>query len=209
MCWKKKAEAGELVLLYQDEGRFSLVPTLWRALGLKGERLEVGSWDNKDALYLFGALNAVDGRLSTVTQDWPQSKARRPQGMGKNRVLQKAFVRHLHRIARTYPVHQHERVVIVIDRASWHGGVPVREALAQHPHLELYRLPAYSPQLNKVERLWKVLRRRATHNRLFDSLKELRSSLQDTVKYFRSVRRRLLSLLRSDRKKNRTEISTA
>ncbi len=48
------------------------------------------------------------------------------------------------------------------------------EALADNPHLEFYRLPSYSPQLNPVERLWNKLRRRATHNRLFDALADLK-----------------------------------
>jgi hypothetical protein len=53
------------------------------------------------------------------------------------------------------------------------GGVPINEALAENPHLKFKRLPSYSPQLNPIERVWKVLRRRATHNRLFDALAAL------------------------------------
>ena len=43
----------------------------------------------------------------------------------------------------------------------------ITKALKEFPHLELYRLPSYSPQLQVIERFWRVLRRRATHNRLF------------------------------------------
>jgi hypothetical protein len=34
----------------------------------------------------------------------------------------------------------------------------VDEALAENPHLKFKRLPAYSPQLNPIERFWKILR---------------------------------------------------
>src|SRR3954470_15142756 len=40
---KAKAEAGELVLLSQDEARFPMVPTLTAALGVKGHRPTVGT----------------------------------------------------------------------------------------------------------------------------------------------------------------------
>lgn len=194
------------MLLYQDEARFSLVPTLCRSLGLKGHRLEVGTFDNKNAMYLFGALHAVDGRLSTQMIPWLTKNGGRPQGTSKNRQMQRAFVRFLRHLAKSYPASAHRRVVVVIDNAPWHRGDAVREVLAQHPHLELYRLPPYSPQLNKIERLWKVLRRRATHNRLFDTLQVLRSSLEASLKYLRAVRRPLLSLLGFRIERNRSEV---
>ena len=40
---KTKAEAGELVLLSQDEARFPMVPTLTASLGVKGHRPLVGT----------------------------------------------------------------------------------------------------------------------------------------------------------------------
>jgi hypothetical protein len=47
---RAKAEAGELVLLGQDEARFSIVPTLATTLGVKGQRPTVGTRDCKDLL---------------------------------------------------------------------------------------------------------------------------------------------------------------
>jgi transposase len=61
-------------------------------------------------------------------------------------------------------------VVLIIDYAPWHRGRPIDDASAEHPHLELYRLPSYSLDLNAVERFWRVLQRQATHNRLFGRL---------------------------------------
>jgi transposase len=86
-------------------------------------------------------------------------------------------------------------VVLVIDNAPRHRGKPVAEAPADHPHLGLCRLPGYSPRLAVIERLRKVLRRRATHNRLFDTLKDLKASLRNSLRYFRTVRSRIMSLI--------------
>ena len=67
--------------------------------------------------------------------------------------------------------------------------------MAEHRHLELKRLPSYSPQLNVIERFWKLLRRRATHNRLFDTVADLRRSIRASLCYFQTVRQRLQTLL--------------
>ena len=83
----------------------------------------------------------------------------------------------------------------MIDNAPWHAGEPVRQALADNPHLELYRLPGYSPCLNVIERFWKQLRRRATHNRLFDTLADLKRSIRASLCSFQTLRHRVASLV--------------
>jgi transposase len=85
--------------------------------------------------------------------------------------------------------------VLIIDNAPWHRGAPVAEALAANAQLTLYRLPAYSPQLNVIERLWKVLRRRSTHNRLFDTLADLKRSVRAGLRYLQTVRSRVVRLI--------------
>jgi hypothetical protein len=77
------------------------------------------------------------------------------------------------------------------------SAIPSRaRSLADNPHLELKRLPAYSPQLNVSERLWKLLRRRATHNRLFDNLADLTGSIRNSLRYFQTMRGRIKTLLK-------------
>src|SRR4029450_14143815 len=73
---------------------------------------------------------------------------------------------------------------LVVDNAPWHRGVSVEHVLEVYPHLRLYRLPSYSPQLNVIERFWRVLRRRATPNRLFMSRASLRATLRSNISYF-------------------------
>jgi transposase len=87
--------------------------------------------------------------------------------------MQEAFAAHLRHVGRLDPAEEPKRVVLIIDNAPWHRGQPIDDALAENPHLEFYRLPSYSPHLNVIERFWRVLRRRAAHNRLFDRLADL------------------------------------
>jgi transposase len=182
-----------------------MVPTLGPTLGVKGHRPTVGTRDCKDLLYVLAVVNVVTGVLHANTLESP-ADAKRRTGRSKTRRLQEAFAAHLRHVARLYPAKEYKRVVPIIDNAPWHRGGPIDGAPADHPHLEFYRLPSYSPQLNVIERSWRVLRRRATHNRLFDSLADLKRSIRNSLCYFQTVRSRIKSLLvgRSKRKPNRT-----
>ena len=191
---RRKAEAGELVLLSQDEARFPMVPTLAATLGVKGHRPTVGTRDCKDLLYVFGVVDVVDGSLLTNTLESP-ARARRVTGKSKVRRLQEAFAAHLRHVGRAYPKDKTKRVVLIIDDAPWHRGKPIDEAMADNPHLEFKRLPSYSPQLNVIEHFWKMLRRRATPNRFFESLSDLRRSIRASLCYFQTVKRRVRGIV--------------
>jgi len=195
-------------LLSQDEARFPLVPTLRATLGVKGHRPVGGTWDKKDLVYSFAALNVGTGQLTTRLLESPAA-AKRRTGYSKTARLQQAFAAHLRDIARAYPAALGKPVVITIDNAPWHQAAKITEVLAAHPHLQLYRLPSYSPQLNLIERLWRVLRRRATHNRLFLTMAELRTALRASFCYFHTMRHKVLSLLHSPRKKKAAKLTAA
>jgi transposase len=206
---QKEAQAGEIVLLSQDEARFPMVPTLAATLGVKGHRPTAPTRDCKDLLYVFAVMNLLSAAIHSNTLESPKD-AKKKTGKSKTRRLQEAFADHLRHVGRVYPKELHKAVVLLIDNAPWHRGKPVDEAMAENPHLSFKRLPAYSPQLNPIERFWKVLRRRATHNRLFDTLADLKKSIRASLCYFQTMRGRVKTLLRSARKNkaNRTTSSS-
>ena len=55
-----------------------------------------------------------------------------------------------------------EHVVMVLDRAGWHGA----KALAVPGNITLVALPPYAPELNPVERVWLYLKERFLSHRL-------------------------------------------
>ncbi len=191
---RTQAEAGELVLLSQDEARLPMVPTLGATLGVKGHRPVIGTRDCKDLLYIFAVINVVTAAAHANLVESP-AKAKRTTGKSKTRRMQEAFAAHLRHVGRLYPAVRHPRVVLIIDNAPWHRGKLIDDALADNPHLEFYRLPSYSPHLNVIERFWRVLRRRATHNRLFDRLADLKRSVRNNLCYFQTVRGRVRGLV--------------
>ncbi len=177
-----------------------MVPTLAATLGVKGHRPVVGTRDCKDVLYVFAVMNLISGAIHANTLESLQA-ANRKGKESKTRRMQRAFAAHLRHVGKVYPAEEFRRVVLTIDNAPWHRGALIDEALAENPHLEFYRLPSYSPNLNPIERFWKKLRRRATHNRLFDTIAELKASIRASLSYFQTVRAKVLTLINGRPKK--------
>ncbi|QJW93741.1 transposase [Frigoriglobus tundricola] len=171
-----------------------MVPTLAATLGVKGHRPIVGTRDCKDLLYVLAVVNWVTAGVHANTLE-SSANAKKKTGLSKTRRMQEAFAAHLRHIGRMYPREKYPRVVVLIDNAPWHRGKPIDEAMRENPHLEFQRLPSYSPQLNPIERFWKKLRRRATHNRLFDTLADLKASIRASLCYFQAVRHKVKSLI--------------
>jgi len=190
--------------LSQGEARFPMVPTLCAALGVKGHRPTVGTRDCKDLLYAFAVVNLTTAAVHANTLESPKN-AKKATGLSKTRRMQEAFAAHPRHVGRMYPREKYPRVVLLIDNAPWPRGQPVDEAMGDNPHLGFKRLPSYSPQLNPIERFWKKLRRRATHNRLFDTLADLKTSLRASLSYFQTVRHKVISIIEGRPKRKNTK----
>jgi transposase len=66
------------------------------------------------------------------------------------------------------------RVVVITDNANYHhASLHKAWRLSQAGHFELDFLPPYNPDLNPIERVWKLTRRLCLHNRYFSGLKDI------------------------------------
>ena len=67
-----------------------------------------------------------------------------------------------------------KKMVILLDNARYLHAKILKPALKKwEKHIKLVFLPPYSPDLNPIERVWKLTRRLCTHNRYFAKLDEL------------------------------------
>jgi transposase len=53
------------------------------------------------------------------------------------------------------------KFILYLDNARYYNKPCVKEWLARHRQFQLVPLPAYSPNLNLIERLWRFLRKKA------------------------------------------------
>jgi len=104
----------------------------------------------RKSVSLFGAVNLRSGKLVTMLTT--------PFNAG-------SFAVFLQQVAQARDCAR--RNVLILDNASYHRQPSV-------PHsLTLDYLPPYSPELNPIERVWKLLRRLRIHNAYFPTLELL------------------------------------
>lgn len=75
--------------------------------------------------------------------------------------------------------HSGRRVLILADNARYHHATlhaEWREDCSKK-FAQLF-LPPYSPELNPIERVWKLTRRLATHNRYFEKIEMVADSVE-------------------------------
>lgn len=81
-------------------------------------------------------------------------------------------------------------VVVVLDRAPFHRAGAVREERPtkwEAKGLRLYYLPAYCPQLNPIEGVWRRLKGFLMPRRFYDSLAELKRAVLSALRLLRAV----------------------
>jgi transposase len=146
-------------VLFFDEGRFGLKPTLGRCWARRGKTPYIPVKPGYTNFYLYSAVDPVKGEPFTLLLPWVNTDI---------------MNLYLTELSRTY---QDQGLLLIMDRAGWHTAD--RLEVPRNVHIEY--LPAYSPELNPVERLWRWLRRHVCRNRLFESEKHLADSLCSTL----------------------------
>lgn len=68
------------------------------------------------------------------------------------------------------------KIHIILDQSGYHRSQLVRDA-ALEKNIELHYLPPYSPNLNSIERLWKVMNEEERDNVFFPSAKMFRDAI--------------------------------
>jgi len=71
-----------------------------------------------------------------------------------------------------------KKMGVILDNARYHHAAALKVWLQDHRAvLELLFLPPYSPELNPIERVWKLMRRVCTHNEYFPELELLQNAI--------------------------------
>jgi DDE superfamily endonuclease/Winged helix-turn helix len=158
-------------LLFVDEATVRHHPTLTAQWCLVDEVPEVPTGDDHARVPVYGAVAPLTGRTHYHTSP----------ALGKGE-----FARFLEHLLVYYPG---KHLVVIHARGEQHQGPPVdavvREAKGR---LVLKAQPAYSPELNPQERIWKWLRRVVTHNHWFATLTEQIEAVRNFFRYLAGVK---------------------
>jgi len=166
----------EIILIFMDEATFRMVPTLTRIWAKKGSKPMIPTHDDKRKVVITGGTNPVVGKTHFYLSD---------------SVSQKATLAFVKQIRRRYPDME---IIVLLDGAPSHKANMLKEYVKQDKNIHLEPLPKYSPKLNIQEDIWKWLRKRVTHNFLFDGPKALSDAIRNSYRYLQGHPERVISL---------------
>jgi len=87
------------------------------------------------------------------------------------------------------------RVVVITDNAKYHHAkLHADWRAAQEPEFGLSYLPPYSPDLNPIERVWKLTRRLCLHHRYFPTLTAVVAAVEGQFNYWKQPNESLRKL---------------
>jgi hypothetical protein len=156
----KVAKKAKIELWAQDEVHFQQYGSrcrMWVPKEVKEPILN--HHPTRKSVGYFGAVHLGSGRMMF----------RREQGKF-NALTFWEFMKQLCRRARRTG----KKIVLLVDNARYHHAKLHKEWRATHKkYIELLYLPPYSPDLNPIERLWKLTRRICVHNRYFSELSQV------------------------------------
>jgi len=155
-----KEEHPNLKVMFFDEGRFGLHSTLTRVWGLRGKPLSIKVRQGHKNFYAYSAVDHSTGDSFSLFLPWVNTE------------MMNLYLQHL---KSEYP---DSRILLIMDQAGWH-----RSSELQIPEgIEIAYLPPYSPELNPVERYWKMLKQAVVHNRLYENLDDMMIALANYIR---------------------------
>lgn len=178
---KTKVREDKGVLMFEDEVIFQLSGSTTRSWALKGTGNTVDSLPGRTSKKVLGAVTAEENpkfhfRFAPVFN-------------------QDTFGAFLKQIIRHHP---EEKVHLVLDNVRYHHAKNLKVWLEAHKsRIELHYLPPYSPQFNPIEKVWKVTKKAAIHNRYFEDLDQLHSTIYRRFNRFQGNPASLRGIVRS------------
>jgi len=147
---------------------------------LVGQRLLVGMGSGRKRLNILGAYcpddhEYIDYRLT------------------RDNINGEQFVNFMRLLRSMHP--EVERFILYVDGARYYGSPVVKAWLKRHPEFLLSGIPAYSPNVNLIERMWKFMRAKALcrRHKTFDDMQAAVSEVLDHLENYRDELRTLMT----------------
>lgn len=157
-----EAKRGQRTVLFVDAAHFvfgSFLGYVWCVI-----RRFVRSASGRKRFNVLGALNAVTHRLTTVCND--------------SYINAETVCELLEQLRRQYPKGP---LTLFLDNARYQRCHLVQDR-AEVLQIELAYLPAYSPNLNLIERLWKFVKKQCLYCKHYSDYASFRDAILDCLK---------------------------
>jgi transposase len=156
-----EAQAGQRLVFFMDAAHFVYAPFL--ALVWCFERLWVKAPSGRQRLNVLAALNAITHEIFTV--------------QNLTYVTAETVCELLRLLAGAHPGMP---ITLVLDNARYQKCALV-QALARGLGIELLYLPAYSPNLNLIERFWKWVKKKCLYSKYYATSVDFQKAIQTCI----------------------------
>jgi transposase len=163
----RQAKQQNALLLFGDEASFAQWGSLSYTWALRGQQPEVPTSGKRKAYKVFGLIDYFSGRFFYKAHT--------------GRFNSQSYADFLLDVLR-----QTTRPVVVIqDGARYHTSKAMQAFFEAHTdRLTIEQLPAYSPDFNPIEHLWKKVKKEATHLKHFPEFTDLQQEVDRALLHF-------------------------
>ena len=128
---------------------------------LKGEVKTLGTTAKQERLHFIGAVELT--KMHIVTKEYSTVNAESMIDFLKTLIS----------------ASKAEKIHLILDNGRANKNKELKKYLEEQTRLEIHYLPPYSPNLNSIERLWKVMREQVTYNRLYPKFKDFTEKIRE------------------------------
>ena len=154
------SEKNNYKIMFFDEGRFGTMTTIKRKWSLKGSKCEIKVKQGYKNFYTYSSVCPNSGEIFSLLL--PEV----------NTEMMNLYLKELS------DYFEGAKIILIMDNAGWHKS----KSLEVPDNIEINYLPPYSPELNPVERLWKNLKQNTIHNRIFEKLEDVMTTIIEELK---------------------------
>lgn len=176
---QRLAQAKQALILFGDEASFAQWGSLGYTWSKKGQQPTVKTSGQRKAYKVFGLIDYGSGTFFYQT-------------LASGRFNSETYAAFLRAVLRqtTQPL------ILIQDGARYHTSKAMQQFFAEHPErLTVYQLPAYSPDFNPIEYLWRNMKKLATHLRYHPTFQSLVDKVDQKLQYFAALPQAILDLM--------------
>jgi transposase len=174
----RQAKQRKALLLFGDEASFAQWGSLSYTWAPKGQQPEVPTSGKRKAYKVFGLIDYFSGRFFYKAH--------------AGRFNSESYAAFL--LAVLSQTTQH--VVVIQDGARYHTSKAMQAFFTTHAdRLTIEQLPAYSPDFNPIEHMWKKVKKEATHLKHFPEFIDLQQEVDRALLHFAQTPREITVLM--------------
>ena len=126
----------------------------------KGKEKEVNTTASRTRLNIIGAIQ-LEHLSGTITEHYQTING-------------DSIIHFMNKLREQFS--DNKKIHLIVDQAGYHKAQSVKDE-AEKLNINLVYLPAYSPNLNPIERLWKVMNEKVRNNKFFKSAKDFKDEI--------------------------------